>query len=156
MPPLRPLGFWPLMICGGLLTAVYILGQGVAVIDYERAVAWGFQEPANDVGITGLAFNLGFAFADMLFYVPILIVGLWGLWHRKAWGLPAMAAALGISVYWPTVCTIALVFGHGQAGFGYPDALTYLPLTFSSFVYGVWGLWYLHSRRAQLFTSSSG
>ena len=151
----RPFGFWPLMIGGGILAAVFVAGQSVAVVDYERVVAWGLQEPVNDIGITGLAFNLGFAFADTLFYVPILIAGLWSLWHRKAWGLPVMAAALGVSVYWPLVCTAALIFGHGQPGFGYPAATAYLPLTGGSFVYGVWGLWYTYSRRAQLFTSEA-
>lgn len=147
----RPIGFWLLILVGVLLNCAYLAGQVYALIDYERTVAWGLQESASDIGVTGMAFNFGFAVADAMFYVPVFLAGLLGLWQRKVWGLMALSAALGISVYWPVMSTAAAQFGQGQVGFGYPSPITYLPLTLPSFVYGVWGLWYLYSRRSQLF-----
>lgn len=151
MPPPRPLGFWMLIIGGAVFSCAFIAGQTLSLIDYERTVAWGLQEPGHAIGITGRAYNFGFAFADTVFYVPVLAVGLWGLWSRKAWARVVMAAALGISVYWPVVCTAALMFGQGQPGFGYAAPEAYLALTLPSLVYGLWGLWYVHNRRADLF-----
>ena len=147
----RPMGFWLLIVVGVLLNCAYLVGQVYALINYERTVAWGLQEPASDIGVTGMAFNFGFAVADAMFFVPVFLAGLLGLWRRKVWGLIALTAALGISVYWPVMTTAAALFGQGQAGFGYPSPIAYLPLTLPSFVYGVWGLWYLYSRRSQLF-----
>lgn len=146
----RPLGFWLLIIGGAVLGAAYIAGQTLSLFDYERTVAWGLQEAEADIGITGRAFNFGFAIADTVFYVPILAAGLWGLWRRASWARVPLVAALGISVYWPLLTTAAAAFGHGQPGFGYLAPAAYLPLTGPSLVYGLWGLWYVHTH-TQLF-----
>ncbi|MFC1672645.1 hypothetical protein ACFL12_00690 [Pseudomonadota bacterium] len=147
----RPTGFWVLIAGGLVLNTLFVLGQVYSLIDYERTVTWGLQEPAAEIGNTGMAFNFGFAVADTVFYVPVFLAGLLGLWQRKAWGAVALTAACGVSVYWPVMSTAAAQFGQGQAGFGYPSPIAYLPLTLPSFVYGVWGMWYLHTHRSELF-----
>ena len=40
--------------------------------------------------------------------VAILGLGLIGHWRMKAWGKITLAAALGITIYWPAVCLIAI------------------------------------------------
>lgn len=151
MTPHRAFGFWILLIGGGCLTIIFLLGQTYSLVDYETTVAWGLQEPADKIGITGQAFNFGFAVVDTIFYIPVFSVGLWGVWARKTWGLVAMSAACGISVYWPIMVTAAAYIGQGEPGFGYPSPVTYLPLTLPTLLYALWGLWYLHTRRGALF-----
>ncbi|MFA5811439.1 MAG: hypothetical protein WC956_03810, partial [bacterium] len=97
MPFNRPIGLWFMTIVGILLLAVLIFGQMMAFIDYDFTVSLGLQEPAEMIGVMGIAVNKAFGLGDTVVYVPLLVAGLAGLWLRKQWGVFAMAGALAIT-----------------------------------------------------------
>ena len=117
--------FWGLQIPGWLLLIYLIYAQGITAFGYDIGVAMGTQEPAEKVTEVGAAFWYGFAFGDLLTYIPILIVGLIGHLRGARWGQIWMAAALGITVYWPIVCLSALVDARGAPGWNIADEAPY-------------------------------
>ena len=58
----------------------------------------------------------------------------------KKWGQIAMAAALGITVYWPIVCLAAMVDARGAAGWKLPTEAPYWIVLILIAVWGAWGL----------------
>jgi hypothetical protein len=137
------LTFWALQGPGWLLLIYLIYAQGISAFDYELGVAMGTQEPAEVITEVGAAFWYGFALGDLLTYIPILCVGLIGHLRGKHWGRIALAAALGITVYWPVVSLAALVDARDAAGWNVTNETPYwivLPLIA---IWGAWGLWAL-------------
>ncbi|MDH3554025.1 MAG: hypothetical protein OER22_15555, partial [Gammaproteobacteria bacterium] len=66
-----------------------------------------------------------------------------GLWQNRGWSQVLMGAALGITVYWPVVCLVAVVKARDAAGWLLGDETAYwlvLPLISA---WGLWGLWYV-------------
>ena len=57
----------------------------------------------------GAAFYYGFAFGDLVTYIPLLVVGLSGCWLRRFWARVVSDMALGTTVYWPVVSLAAVV-----------------------------------------------
>lgn len=112
--PRRGIGFWALQVPGWILLLYLVYAQGIPAFDYDLGVAMGTQEPAENVTEVGTAIWWGFAFADLVFYIPLLAIGLAGHLAAKAWGGVALAAALGITAYWPIVA-LAIV-GAGRGG----------------------------------------
>lgn len=97
----------------------------------------GTQEPAERITGVGVAMFRGFAGADLLFYTPILCIGLIGHYNSAPWGNLILGAALGITVYWPIVCLWTVRAARGTAGWNLPKELQYwivLP------VIAAWGL----------------
>ena len=94
-------GFWILISAGILLLLLLLVGQTFSLINYEAAVTYGLQESVQEVSEVGIAFAKGFAFADTLVYIPLLLLGIVGLLKRKKWGVYLMFASCAISVYWP-------------------------------------------------------
>jgi len=141
----RSIGFWFLQGPGWLLLIYLIYAQAIPAFDYDLGVSMGTQEPAEKITEIGAAFWYGFAFGDLVTYMPILLVGLVGHWLRKIWGRMLLSAALGITVYWPVVCLAAVVTARDAAGWDLTNETLYwivLPLiTF----WGAWGLWHLIS-----------
>ena len=137
----RGIGFWLLQVPGWLLLFYLIYAQAIPAFDYDLGIAMGTQEPAEQVSEVGVAFWYGFAFADLVTYIPILAIGLIGYWLECVWGRVLLAAALGVTVYWPVVCLSALVAARDAAGWNLENESPFwivLPLiTF----WGVWGLW---------------
>ncbi len=132
--------FWVIQIPGWLLLIYLIYAQGIAAFSYDIGVAMGTQEPPSTVTEVGTAFWYGFALGDLLIYIPILAAGLVGHLRAKAWGQIAMAAALGITVYWPVVCLVTVVDARGSAGWDLRNEAQYwvvLPLIAA---WGAWGL----------------
>jgi hypothetical protein len=78
----RTSGFWFLIGLGVLLNIVYLLGQTMAIINYDFAVSIDLQEPANEITEIGVALNKGFGFGDTVFYIPLFVVGIIGLLKR--------------------------------------------------------------------------
>ncbi len=108
-----------------------IYAQGIPAFDYEIGVTMGTQEPAETVTEVGTAFWYGFALGDLLTYIPLLAVGLIGHAGRRIWGVVVLAAAAGITVYWPAVCLVALVDARDATGWRIADEIPYwiaLPL----------------------------
>jgi hypothetical protein len=100
--------FW-VQVPGWLLLLYLVYAQMPAAFDYELGVRMGTQEPAELITEVGAAFWYGFAFADLLIYIPLFAVGLVGFWRGSRWGQAFLGAALGITIYWPVVALAAAV-----------------------------------------------
>ena len=139
----RGIGFWALQGPGWILVILLILGQGIAAIDYDLAVRMGTQDSTSEITKVGAAFFYGFAFADLVVYIPLLVAGLAGHWLRRTWGTLLLAAALGITVYWPVVCLAADVAARDAEGWNPANVTAFwiaLPLVA---LWAAWGLWRL-------------
>lgn len=141
--PQRGFGFWLLQGPGWVLLAYLVYAQAIPAFDYQIGVRMGTQEPAETVTEVGTAFWYGFAFGDLLVYIPLLAAGLVGHWLGTRWSRIALAAALGITVYWPVVCLAAVVAARGAKGWhlsGETGFWVVLPLIA---LWGLIGLWHL-------------
>jgi hypothetical protein len=139
----RGIGFWSIQGPGWLLLLYLIFAQAIPAFDYDLGVSMGTQEPAEQITEVGVAFWYGFAFGDLITYIPLLAMGLIGYCLSKAWGRMLLAAALGITVYWPAVCLAAVVAARGATGWNLTNEAPYwivLPLIA---LWGTWGLWFL-------------
>jgi hypothetical protein len=151
----RTPGFWIIIIVSLLILLMLVFGQVMAFIDYEFAESLGLQEPEDDITAMGVAANKGFGVGDTLIYLPMLVIGLIGLWTRKRWGVFAMVGAMAITAYWPMVNLFLLIFARDVPGFSFDDYATYTILLTGITLFGLWGIWYLYSRREVLAAKSS-
>lgn len=109
-------GFWLVQAPGWLLFAYLGYAQAIPAFDYELGVRLGTQESAEQITEVGTAFWYGFAFADLVVYLPLLAAGLVGHWINKRWHTVVLGAALGITIYWPFVVLAAAVAARDAAG----------------------------------------
>lgn len=145
----RSAGFWVLHGTGWLLLLYLAYAQAIPAFNYELGVAMGTQEPAEQITEVGVAFWYGFAFGDLLVYLPLLALGLISNGLGRNWGQVILAAALGITVYWPVVCLSAVVAARGAPGWSLISELPYwlvLPLVTC---WGLWGLFYIARQTRQ-------
>lgn len=130
------------MLGGGWLLVVYLIyAQAISAVSYELGVAMGTQEPVQQITEVGVAFWYGFAFGDLVVYLPLLILGLIGYQRKAYWGRILFGAALGITIYWPIVCLAAVVDARGAVGWnleGERDFWLVLPLIAA---WALWALW---------------
>ena len=112
----RTPAFWGLQVPGWMLLAYLVYAQAIPAFDYELGVHMGTQEPARTITEVGVAFWYGFAFADLVIYIPLLAAGLFGQWLDRGWWRAILGAALGITVYWPVVVLAAAVDARDAAG----------------------------------------
>ena len=144
----RDMNFWLVQVPGWLLLLYLIYAQAIPAFSYEVGVSMGTQEPVEVVSGVGVAFWYGFAFGDLLVYIPLLALGLIGYWTGKSWGRVLLGAALGVTIYWPVVCLAAVVAARDAPGWNLANETPYwivLPLIT---LWGVWGLWRLTQRRS--------
>lgn len=128
----------------GWLFLVYLVyAQGITAFDYDYGVAMGTQEPAANITEVGTAFWYGFALGDAVFYIPLLLAGLVGLAKGFSWGRGVMIAAMGITVYWPIVCLVAVATARGAPGWTLPGESDYWVVLPIIALWGMWVLWYL-------------
>lgn len=146
----RGFSFWALQIPGWLLLIYLIYAQGISAFDYQLGVAMGTQEPVEVLTEVGVAFWYGFAVGDILIYIPILCVGLIGHLRRAHWGRIALAAALGITVYWPVVSLAALVDARGAAGWNVSSEMPYWVVCLLIAAWGACGLWLIMTEPEQM------
>lgn len=142
----RGIGFWALQGPGWLLVLYLAYAQGIPAFDYDLGIAMGTQEPAETVTEVGAAFWWGFAFADLVFYTPLLVIGLAGHLAAKTWGGVALAAALGITAYWPIVALATVAAARDAPGWSLPKESEYwvvLPLIAA---WAIWGLCHMALR----------
>ena len=139
----RDINFWLIQAPGWLLLLYLIYAQAIPAFNYETGVIMGTQEAAEVVSEVGVAFWYGFAFGDLIAYIPLLAIGLIGYWLGKSWGRVILGAALGVTVYWPVVCLAAVVAARDATGWNLANETPYwivLPLIT---LWGAWGLWRL-------------
>ena len=137
----RGLEFWAVQGPGWLLLIYLICAQGLSAFSYQLGVDMGTQEPAEAITEVGAAFWYGFALGDLLTYIPLLCAGLIGHLREAHWGRIALAAALGITVYWPVVSLAALVEARDAAGWNVSSEVPYWVVCLLIAVWGAWGLW---------------
>lgn len=138
----RSTGFWFLQGTGWLFLVYLCYAQAIPAFDYELGVAMGTQESAAVISEVGVAFFYGFAFADAVFYIPLLALGLIGLWRNTQWGLILMAAALGITVYWPVVALAAALDARGAPGWHLDESGFWIVLPLVA-LWALWGLFWV-------------
>jgi hypothetical protein len=132
-----------LQIPGWLLVVYLVYGQVPPAFNYELGVAMGTQDSAARVTAVGVAFWYGFALADTVFYIPIFVAGLIGVWKQRLWGRVALAAALGITVYWPVVVLTAAARARSAPGWNLGDETAYWIVLPAIALWALWGLWRL-------------
>lgn len=132
--------FWSVQGPGWLLLVYLVIAQGIPAFGYEYGVAMGTQEPATRITEVGTAFFYGFALGDLLTYIPILLVGLIGHLRRTWWWAVPLAAALGITVYWPVVCLAALADARDAVGWSIGSETPYWIVLPAIALWGAWGL----------------
>ena len=133
----RGIESWWLQVPGWLLLAYLVYAQAIPAFDYELGVRMGTQESAQRITEVGAAFWYGFAFSDLVIYIPLLGAGLVGqrlgcLWWRVIFG-----AALGITVYWPVVVLATAVNARDATGWNIDETEYWIVLP----VITAWALW---------------
>ena len=146
----RPIAFWIFTIFLSVSILLMLIGQTMAVFDYDWTVSLGLQEDPVEVGETVKQVNRGFGAGDTVVYIPLLIASLFGLLLKKRWSLLTTAAVAGISAYWSVTVGFIFLFLPGTPGYTHipePEIWTFI-LTY--LVFGVWGLFYVLFRGEKL------
>ena len=128
-----------LQIPGWVLLAYLVYAQAIPAFDYELGVLMGTQESAQGITEVGAAFWYGFAFADLVIYIPLLGAGLAGVWLGYRWARVILAAALGITAYWPVVALAAVVDARDAPGWNIDETEYWIVLPLIA-AWAVWGL----------------
>ena len=152
----RGTGFLLIQIPGWCLTLYLLYAQALSAFDYELGVAMGTQEPAELITGVGVAFWYGFAFGDLVTYIPLLAAGLAGFGYGAAWGKTLLSAALGITIYWPIVCLAAVVEARNAEGWSLTSEAPYWVVLPLIALWGIWGLWFLLRDPAQRPSARDG
>jgi hypothetical protein len=129
--------YWWLQIPGWILLVYLCYAQAIPAFDYELGVRMGTQESAQQITEVGAAFWYGFAFSDLVVYIPLLGAGLIGHWLVRPWWRAVFAAALGITIYWPIVVLAAAVDARDASGWHVDEAAYWVVLP----AIAAWGLW---------------
>ena len=117
--------FWVIQIPGWMLFIYLVVAQCTAAFSYQLGVTMGTQEPAEQITEVGTAFWWALAFADLVFYTPLLGLGLFGHYFGSSWALLVLGAALGITVYWPIVSLATVKKARGAKGWVLPKERQY-------------------------------
>ena len=124
-------GFWVIQLPGWVLFIYLVVAQCSAALSYDLGVRMRTQEPAERISDVGVAFFKGLAVADLLFYTPLLGLGLVGHALGTIWGSILLSAAAGITVYWPLACLVTVKAARGTKNWSLPKERDYwivLPL----------------------------
>jgi hypothetical protein len=148
----RPPAFW--IITGFLAVSMILLlmGQTMALIDYDFAVQLGLQEDIKDISSYGVQVNRAFGAGDTIVYLPLIAFSMIGLVLRQRWSLLTTAAVMAVSAYWATTIVFMLVFLEGAPGYYLEPGMEYWLVMAAYIVFGVWGLLYLVFRGDDLLT----
>lgn len=139
----RPMTFWIVVVFLALSIVLMLLGQTMAVFNYDFAVRLGLQESLGQVGEFGVQVNRAFGAGDTIVYIPLMFISLVGLYLKKHWSLVTTAAVAGISAYWAVTVGFMLVFLPGISGYTLVPGLEYWLFIGAYIIFGVWALFYL-------------
>ena len=138
------ISIWVIQIPGWVLFLYLVIAQCTAAFSYQLGVRMGTQEPADQITEVGAAFWWGLAFADLVFYTPILGLGLIGHLTNANWTPLVLGAALGATVYWPIASLATVRAARGAPGWSLPKERQYwtvLPLIAGWGLLGIVLLW---------------
>ncbi|MDJ0994005.1 MAG: hypothetical protein QNI90_10550 [Dinoroseobacter sp.] len=119
------IAFWFIQGPGWLLFIYLVVGQCTAAVNYNLSVRLGTQEPSARITEVGVAFFKGYAGADLVFYVPLLGLGLLGHAVGAPWSGVLVSAAMGITIYWTLACLWTVKAARGAAGWQLPKEERY-------------------------------
>jgi len=139
----RCLAFWLIIIFMSLSVTLLLLGQTMAIFNYEFAVSLGMQEDVKEISEFGVQINRAFGVSDTLIYIPVIAVSIIGLILKKKWALFTSAAAMGITLYWTTTAAFIFFFLEGVPGYSFVPGIEYWIVITLYVVFGLWGLGYL-------------
>ncbi len=139
----RSFAFW--IITGFLFISLILLlmGQTMAIVNYDLAVELGLQEDVKEVGEFGVQVNRAFGAGDTVIYIPLVIISIIGLVLKKRWSLLTTAAVMGVSAYWATTILFMLFYLQGVQDYSLEPGLEYWLFLAAFIIYGVCGLLYL-------------
>jgi hypothetical protein len=146
----RPPAYWVIIGFLALSIALLLLGQTMAIINYEFAVRLGLQEDVKEVGEFGVQINRAFGAGDTFVYIPLMAISLVGLLLRKRWSLITTAAVMGISAYWATTVAFMLFYLIGVPNYHLEPGPGYWLFIGAYIILGVWGVGYLIFRGDRL------
>jgi hypothetical protein len=119
---------WWLQIPGWFLLTYLVYAQAIPAFDYELGIRMGTQESAERITEVGTAFWYGFAFADLVVYIPLLAAGLLGHQFKRSWWRVVFGAALGITAYWPVAVLATAVDARGASGWALEETAYWIVL----------------------------
>ena len=139
----RPLSFWIIIIFLILSMVLLLMGQTMAIFNYEFAVRIGLQEHVKEVSEFGVQINRAFGAGDTAVYIPLIAISLVGLLLKKRWSLITTAAVMGISAYWATTVAFMLLFLVGVPNYNLEPGPEYWLFICAYIIFGIWGMVYL-------------
>lgn len=148
----RPFAFWVITGFLSLSLVLLLIGQTMAIINYDFAVQLGLQEDIKHVGSYGVQVNRAFGAGDTIVYIPLIAISIIGLFLRKRWSLLTAAAVMGISAYWAATIVFMLIFLSGTPGYALEPGVEYWFFMAAFIIFGVWGLLYLVFRGEKLIS----
>jgi len=139
----HPISFWVIIIFLIVSMVLLLMGQTMAIFNYEFAVKLGLQEDVKEVSEFGVQINRAFGAGDTFVYIPLMAISLVGLFLKKRWSLITTAAVMGVSAYWATTVTFMLFFLRGIPNYNLEPGLEYWLFINAYIIFGVWGVIYL-------------
>ena len=139
----RPVAYWFILFFLAFSALLFLVGQTLAVFNYEFTVSLGLQEDVKEISEFGVQLNRAFGASDSLVYIPLILMSIYGLLTNKPWSLLTTAAVMGISGYWATTAAFLFLFLDGVPGYSFVPGWDYLIFIGTYIICGLWGLWYL-------------
>ncbi len=139
----RPISFWVITVFVIVSMILLLMGQTMAIFDYEFAVKLGLQEDVKEVSEFGVQINRAFGAGDTFVYIPLMAISLVGLFLKKRWSLVTTAAVMGISAYWATTVASMLLFLQGVPNYNLEPGPEYWLFIGAYVIFGCWGMVYL-------------
>jgi len=145
----RPLGMTFIIGFFILSIAMWIIGQGGAIIAYDFVAELGFQHDIREnVDPVMIETGRGIAFGDVVIQLPLFILGVIGLWRLRYYGVVASWMALAIHLYWITVAWAKQYFYLNASFTCEPFPVSLHGVLAFFFLFSVWASWYLFKKRA--------
>lgn len=141
--PKRPISFWFVIVFLIVSMVLLLMGQTMAIFNYEFAVKLGLQEDVKEVSEYGVQINRAFGAGDTFVYIPLIVISLVGLFLKKRWSLVTTAAVMGVSAYWAIVVAFMLNFLPGVPSYNLVPGPEYWLFIGAYIIFGVWGIIYL-------------
>ena len=142
-----PFGFKLIVGFFFLNLLMFVVGQGGAVVSYDKVASWGLQEARESVDPVIVVVNRGIGLADVIIGAPLFILAIVGLLRLRYYGAVFSWMVLGISFYWTAVAWAKQSF-YIQASVkcepfnaGVHGVLAFV------FLFSIWASWFIFKKR---------